>query len=178
MSMMDKAWIEETAKEYDYALSKNDAYEYDSISAAIKKFGLPPPCLTKDILMEIVEWKSPRSIGYASENAEQFIREVTQVSFAAENEELKIGVLTLMKGVRYRMASTILHFYSPDRYTIMDWRAWKSLKVEGKISGEMKDTFESWQKYTEVCREIAKQNHVSLRTLDKALWAYKGEDKR
>lgn len=170
--MIDKAWIEEWAGKYDY--NKVDVDKEKRILEAIEKVGPSPSCFTKAILMMIVDWKSPRSKGYASKNDEQFVRDVTQVSFSTRNEELKIGALTLMKGVNYRIASTILYFHSPNRYPIMDWRAWKSLMVLGEMPGEIGDTYESWQKYAGVCREIAKRNRVSLRTLDKALWMYKG----
>lgn len=56
----------------------------------------------------------------------------------------------------------------------MDYHAWDSLKAIDKINGEIGDTFGCWQKYNEICREIAKQNGVSLRKLDKALWQYQG----
>jgi hypothetical protein len=172
--MIDKAWIEEMAEKYDYGNDKGMVDLEKRIFAAIKNVGPSPSYLTRAILLDIVKWKASRARGYASKNEEQFIRDVTRVSFSAQNEELKIGVLTLMKGVRYRMASTILYFCFPDRYPIMDWRAWGSLKAMGKIQGEMEDTFECWQKYTGVCRVIAKRNKVSLRTLDKALWTFKG----
>lgn len=174
MPIIDKAWIEEMAKKYDYGSNKGMVDLENRIFAAIKNVGPSPSYLTKAILMDIVKWKASRAKGYASKNEEQFIIDVTRVSLSARNEELKIGVLTLMKGVRYRMASTILYFCFPDRYPIMDWRAWDSLKAEGEIQGEMEDTFESWQEYIGVCRKIAKQNKVSLRTLDKALWKYEG----
>jgi len=172
--MIDKTWIEEWAEKYDYGNNKGMVDLEKGILEAVKNVGPSPSHLTKAILMDIVKWKSPRSKGYASKNDEQFVRDVTQVSFSAKNEELKIGALTLMQGVNYRIASTILYFRDPDRYPIMDWRAWKSLEVLGEVQGEIGDTFHSWQNYVRVCREIAKRNKVTLRTLDKALWAYKG----
>jgi len=175
---INKAWIEEMAEKYDYGNNKGMVDLEKRIFEAIKNVGQSPSYLTKAILMDIVKWKASRARGYASKNEDQFIIDVTRVSLSARYEELKIGVLTLMKGVRYRMASTILYFCFPDTCPIMDWRAWDSLKALGKIQGEMGDTFESWQKYAGVCREIAKRNNVPLRTLDKALWMYKGGTKQ
>ena len=170
--IVNKVWIEEMGEKYDY--KKREIDLENRIFAAIKKLGPSPSFLTKDILMMIVDWKASRASGHANKNEEQFIMDVTRASFSATNEELRIGVLTLMKGVGFRMASTILHFRFPDSYTIMDWRAWNSLKALDRIQGEIEDTFECWKKYNEVCREIAKQNNVTLRELDKALWTYKG----
>jgi len=72
------------------------------------------------------------------------------------------------------MASTILFFCYPDQYTVMDWRAWESLKALGKVKGGLEDTYECWQKYNQVCNELSVQHGVTLRELDKALWMYKG----
>ena len=71
-------------------------------------------------------------------------------------------------------SSAILFFCFPEQYTVMDYRAWDTLKALNKINGEIGDTFECWQKSNEICREIAKQNGVSLRKLDKALWQFQG----
>jgi len=172
--MIDKAWIEEMAKKYAYGNSGGMDELEKSIFEAIKNLGPSPSYLTKAILLDIVKWKASRAIGHAGKNKDQFVIDVTRVSLSARDEELKIGVLTLMKGVRYRMASTILYFCFPKRYPIMDWRAWDSLKALGMIQGGMEDTFECWQEYTGVCRKLADRYKVPLRTLDKALWAYKG----
>ena len=106
----------------------------------------------------------------------------------SKNERFKIEVLTMLDGVGYRVASTILHFRFPDDYTIMDWRAWESLqdkkitrdesagyKLEPKYN--IKDDFEHWMTYLAVCRNICKREKCSLRELDKALWQYSKEKK-
>lgn len=170
---LNKTWIESSVKKYDENNTKEYALE-KQIFESIKECGSPPSYLTKDILMMIEEWKWGRKRGLVKENDEQFVRGVTQVSFATNNERLKLEVLTLLRGVYIRMASAILFFCYPKRYTIMDGRAWESLKALGKIDGEIEDTFECWQKYNKRCQDIAKQFDISLRELDKALW-YKGD---
>ena len=172
--ILNKAWIENLAKQYD---NKADEKEYRleiKIFEYIKGMESPPLSLTKEILLYIAEWKAARVKGYVNKNDEQYVKEVTQVSLSTKNEKLKIEILTLLKGVQIRMASTILFFCFPEQYTVMDYRAWDSLKALDKINGDIGDTFECWQKYNEICREIAKQNGVSLRKLDKALWQYQG----
>lgn len=175
--MMNKAWIEEMAKKYDDGNTESMVELEKRIFEAIKNLGPSPSYLTKAILLDIVRWKAARATGHASKNEDRLVIEVTRVSLSARHERLKIGVLTLMKGVRYRMASTILYFCFPERYPIMDWRAWDSLKALGMIQGGMEDTFECWQEYSGVCRKLADRYKVPLRTLDKALWAYKGRAK-
>lgn len=175
--ILNKAWIENLAKQYD---DKADEKEYRleiKIFESIKGMGSPPLFLTKEILLNIAVWKAARVKGYVNKNDKQYVKDVTQVSLSTKNEKLKIEILTLLNGVQIRMASAILFFCFPEQYTVMDYRAWDSLKALDKINGEIGDTFECWQKYNEICREIAKQNGVSLRKLDKALWQYQGGTK-
>jgi len=171
--ILNRAWIEDLAKQYDKA-EENESILENEIFESIKGMGSPPLFLTKDILLCIAEWKAARVKGYVMKNDEQYVKEVTQVSLSTKNEKLKIEILTLLNGVQIRMASTILFFCFPEQYTVMDYRAWDSLKALNKINGEIGDTFECWLKYNEICREIAKQNSVSLRKLDKALWQFQG----
>jgi hypothetical protein len=69
------------------------------------------------------------------------------------------------------VASTLLHFAFPRRYPILDWRALESLSQPGRSTYSVG----FWLTYLEACRRIARQNHVQLRTLDKALWQYSRE---
>lgn len=173
--ILDNAWIEDLAKHYDDGEVDGKEYRLErQIFESIKEMGSPPLSLTRDILVDIAKWKAIRVMGYVMKNDEQYVKEVTQVSLSTKNEKLKIEILTLLNGVQIRMASAILFFCFPEQYTVMDYRAWDSLKALDKINGEIGDTFECWQKYNEICREIAKQNGVSLRELDKALWQFQG----
>jgi len=169
--ILNKDWIEDFAKKYDEDNQEENKLECEIINE-IK--GLTSSYITEDILKKIAKWKSPRVMPHIIKNDEQYVKEVTQVSLSTNNEKLKIEILTLLNGVQIRMASAILFFCSPEQYTVMDYRAWDSLKALDKINGEISDTFECWQKYNEICREIAKQNGVSLRRLDKALWQFQG----
>ena len=175
---LDKAWIEESARKYDGdKANKNYNLLEKKIFESIKGMGSTPLFLKRDILLCIAEWKAARVKGHMNKNDEQYVKDITQVSLSTKNERLKIEILTLLNGVQIRMASAILMFCFPNQYTVMDYRAWDSLKAFGMIGGEINDTFECWQKYNEICREIATQNGVSLRELDKALWQYNGETK-
>ena len=171
--ILNKDWIEDLAKKYDEDNKKENELEYEIIKS-IEIKGLPLLYITKDTLKKIAKWKSARVMGHIEKNDEQYVKEVTQVSLSTKNEKLKIEILTLLNGVQIRMASAILFFCFKEQYTVMDYRAWDSLKALDKINGEISDTFECWQKYNEICQEIAKQNGVSLRELDKALWQYQG----
>lgn len=169
---INKAWIKNWAGKYQKTHLKERALE-DEIFNDIKMCGLPLRSLTKEILRKIAKWKSGRVERHVNKNDEKFVKEVTKISLSTnDDKQLKIEVLTLLRGVGIRMASAILYFCFPKKYPIMDVRAWASLKKFKEIDGEIKDTFECWKRYTNICRKVAKQNGVSLRALDKALWQY------
>jgi hypothetical protein len=168
-----RAWILKKAAEYDKA-NPDEKTKEQNILNSIKKLGLSLQYIGKDILLGIADWKAPRVKGYIVRNDPAFVEEVTRASFSASNEKLKLEVLTLLEGVNIRMASAILQFCFPQRYVVMDWRAWESLRAAGKIKGEIEDAFECYKQYNDMCQRISKQFGVSLRELDKALWQWKG----
>jgi len=166
-------WIDDWAKKYDQN-NQDEKKKEDDIFTSIKTIGSPPHCLTKEVLIKVADWKAPRAKGYVDKNDPYYVEEVTRVSFTTKNEKLKLEVLTLLDGVDIRMASTILHFCFPDLYSVMDWRAWESLRKLHKISGRIENAYGCYKRYNDVCQEIAEQFHVSLKILDKALWQWKG----
>jgi hypothetical protein len=100
------------------------------------------------------------------------VRAVTAAALATPSERLRIEVLTLLCGVKWPTASVILHFCSTDRYPILDFRALWSLNVNvPKAYG-----FDLWWEYTQFCRRMADEAHVSMRTLDRALWQFSKEN--
>ena len=86
-------------------------------------------------------------------------------------EPRRAGVLVALRGVGYPVASCVLHFAHQDRYPILDKRALESLgnKTQRTVYSE---TF--WQDYVAACRDLSRQHGLSMRDLDRALWAWPG----
>lgn len=124
--------------------------------------------MTRDDLIEVARWKwrggATRKL--CAQNTEAEVKEITSVSFAAESERLRIGALLSLHGVQWPMASVILHFVFPDRYPILDIRAMNT------VGGSTNYTLARWNEYAELCRKTAAEHKVSMRDLDRALWAY------
>jgi hypothetical protein len=97
------------------------------------------------------------------------VRELTAIAFSTSNERLRIEVLTLLNGVSWPLASTILHFGVSADYPILDVRALWSLGV--RVRQHQYD-YELWRNYVQYCRALTAETGVSVRTLDKALWQY------
>ena len=136
-----------------------------AVGAAVKQRGH----LEKAEFLQVARWKTPRSQTLCASNPPEFVREVTSAALATRNERLAIEVLTLLRGVSWPTASVFLHFCSPRPYPILDFRALWSLSCDATPADY---GFELWQAYVEVTREIAKTSGVSMRELDRALWAY------
>jgi len=125
---------------------------------------------SKQQLLAIVRWKSPRSQTYASRNPDDFIVAVTQAAFTTDHERLRIEVLRLLSGVEWSVASTILHLGFDNLYPILDVRALWSAGID-EVDKVVYD-FEFWWTYTLFCRSLAQEAGVSMRKLDRSLWGY------
>lgn len=119
--------------------------------------------------MQILQWKSPRSAPTAAVNDDAYVRDITGIAFSTHNERVRIEVLTLLCGVSWPIASTLLHYRVSEEYPILDVRALWSLEMFGAYC------FGLWEQYVHECQRIAGDARVSVRTLDKALWQYAKE---
>jgi hypothetical protein len=130
------------------------------------------PYLDKRHFVEIATWKSPRPLRRYESNDDDLVEQVTALAFAARRDDLRLRLLMLLNGVDVRVASTILHFAFPDRYAIMDVRAVTTLTHLGLWTRPVQFSVAGWQVYTHLMRDHAKRLDVTLRELDKALWAF------
>ena len=129
---------------------------------------------TKSELVDVCRWKTPRSRTRIAGNPDGFIQAVTQTALSTTDEHLRIEVLTLLDGVGWPTASVLLHFGHHNPYPILDFRALWSLGVETPPVYQ----FDFWWEYTLICRQLATEACVSMRTIDRALWQYSKENQR
>ena len=163
----DRNQINEWSSKYIYP--SEDAVR-NEIAPRAKKLGH----LSKSDFVTLCRWKSPRTTKLCQINDEDFIRAVTSTALSSNNEQLRIKIMTLLAGVEWPTASTILHFCSTDRYPILDFRALWSLGVDVPDGYD----FEFWWEYTMYCRRLADQVGVEMRILDRALWQYSKEKQK
>jgi hypothetical protein len=96
------------------------------------------------------------------------VEAVTRTAASATNERLRIEVLRLLKGVNWATASVILHFGVRDPYPILDYRALWSLGYDEPPSYD----FDFWWSYVGFTRDLAAEQSVSMRALDRSLWQF------
>lgn len=161
-------------KEDVLRLSKQ--YQYDSDDKLTKRLrkAVRRGCMTRVDLVEVAKWKwrGGRTRRLAAENAEKDVREISRASFSAVSDRLRIGALLALRGVSWPMASVILHFAFPQKYPILDVRAMRT------VDGSTNYTFEAWIEYTRLCRKTAESMGVTMRVLDRALWAFDKKSSR
>lgn len=129
-----------------------------------------------DSFVRIVGWKAPRVKGLIQRRHERKLRIASQHAFElADRGEILEAIEALndarVTGVNTRMASAILMFHSPRKFTVMDVKAWKALVYLGRLS-----PFTGYERpgdypaYLEACRGLALELHWGLRDTDRALW--------
>ncbi len=121
----------------------------------------------RDEFLEVVRWKNNRGLGHAEANTAAEIQEASRLALWA-SDPWSWRILTLLSGVGTAVASALLTVASPDRYTVIDRRAVGTLRTAERLG----DDWPSYNRYLELCRGIADDVGVSLRTLDRALWKY------
>ncbi|WP_421055603.1 hypothetical protein [Leisingera sp. D0M16] len=143
-------------------------YDADDVLGSRMEAAAQRGYMRRNDLIEVASWKwrGGRTRQLCGQNTESEVEEITRASFAAKSERLRIGALLSLRGVQWPMASVILHFAFPDRYPILDVRAMNT------VGGSTHYTFEKWQVYLEMCQAEAKSHGITMRTLDKALWAF------
>jgi len=126
---------------------------------------------TKEEFIAVCEWKTPRSRPKVAANTEAAVVQATRRALTADDERTRVEALLKLGGVGIPTASTLLYFAYPSDYPILDFRALESLGVKSRSTYPVS----FWLQYLEACRELARQNGVSLRTLDLALWQHSKE---
>lgn len=154
------------ADRYEYSLESEIV---DEVAPRARSLGY----FTRPDFLAICRWKSPRTKPHVEANPEAYIQEVTRVAFSTPSEQLRIEVLTLLKGVSWPTASVMLHLVHEDPYPLLDYRALWSLGID---TPPAQYDFGFWWDYTQYCRELANATGLSMRELDRALWQYSKEN--
>jgi hypothetical protein len=141
-----------------------------AVNAAVRARGH----YTRAEFVEVCAWKTPRSRPRVAANSEAAVIDATGRALAASDEAIRFAALLELDGVGAPTASTLLYVAFPDDYPILDVRALESLGVRSRSTYPVS----FWLAYLEACRTLARENGVSLRTLDKALWQHSKERSR
>lgn len=129
--------------------------------------------LTKEELVIICRWKSPRVIHHINSNHPNTIKSLSQKAFSSSSEEVKITELVKLRGVSLPMASSILMLTNPKRYGVIDIRVWEILFETGTVQSNPKGIdfkYEEWNTYLLTLRFFAGKFKVKARDIERTLF--------
>lgn len=124
--------------------------------------------LSFDDFYQICMWKSVRQKNRYLKNKDK-VEDISRKAFSIDDEKEKIELLCSLDGVGIPTASAILTILYPESYAVIDIRCIEELNNLGyKIKKWM--SVKNWIKYLEIMRSLAKENNVTPRELDMALF--------
>lgn len=154
-----------------------EAYLFDEVSARFQQTGT----LNAYDFYAIVIWKSNRAktkikngLAQAGLTTEALMTRLAEASTPAA----KVATLLDVWGIGLPMASAILSVCYPQEFTVLDYRAWDTLQDIGVtgLPSRQPASVDAYLQYCQVCRTFASEHKLSLRDLDRALWAKSWED--
>ena len=132
----------------------------------------------RDIINEIVLWKMNRRPQVEEKLIDAIYRlKKIETPIEAANSEITkqvLEMLLLTKGMQLPMASTVLHFYFPNIYPIIDQRAYRELYGNDypKNITKMKLLVELYLKYIVDCYQYQQEkcSEIPFAKIDKVLY--------
>lgn len=172
MLQLSRRFVREWVAAYDQRYPAAARAEERAIKAWLR--GQPSvKHLDKGHFVRLARWAAPRGRDAYERNAAPIVWETTRLASLASHDAVKLHVLRGLEGVSVPVAAAILHFFSPRRYPVFDRRHRSTLKKAGLWPRAVGDASgEAWEEYVRVMRRLARRLRVSLRDLDKALYAY------
>jgi hypothetical protein len=127
---------------------------------------------TREELITICRWKTPRSGPLVRQNDAESVESSTRVALRdGGGERERVVALLSLRGVGWPTASVLLHVADPDRYPILDVRALHALGVKPPSAY----SFSFWEAYVTAWQPLAERSGVDGRTFDRALWQWSKE---
>lgn len=137
-----------------------------------------PMFLDKSDFESILKWKLRNQFGRQLKlrelNTNEIIQKITKVVFEIEHTsseyetELKLKILTSIKGVEIPIASAILTLTNPDKYAVIDFRVWRQLFGVRKSYYSMTD----YLKYLGIIKDLSIKYGLRIQQIDMAIWQY------
>lgn len=129
--------------------------------------------LTRDELVEVCYWKSPRVLRHIKSNMPNQIKQQTKRVFETRSERIKLECLTSLKGVGVPMASAILMLTNPKRYPVIDIRVWTLLYTIGIVNSNARGSnfsFDEWYQFLMIVRHFGAKYKVGARAIENILF--------
>lgn len=130
----------------------------------------------KEDLIKIIKWKfqdrllgrQKRILRLLEDVEESFIEEITKLAFKTKDDDIRLRLLSSIKGVGNALGSVILTFHDPLNYGVLDIHAWRGLfgKEPNNVFSNNKQAIKFFNKL----REISSETGLSCRDVEKAIF--------
>lgn len=117
---------------------------------------------------KICMWKSSRPKQRYINNKNK-IERISKSAFGEGDEKRKMEILCHLNGVSVPTASALLTIVYPEKYAVIDIRCLEMMRKTEKISKY--PSIKTWLKYLDIMRAWSKENSVTPREMDMALFA-------
>lgn len=126
--------------------------------------------LDKETFVKIAMWKCRRNERHYLANSEAAVRAQTAAAFTASRRCDAIKALCALKGVKLRTAVALLHWMRPGEFPMLDYRVVEVLCERIPLRSGYENT-SFYERIAQRLIRVAMDLGVSLRELDRALWA-------
>lgn len=147
---------------------------YKELIGKVKKEISEDRTLKIETFKSIYKWKTrDRSKGHLDlKNYEIYEKAITSLLSKIEDNK-KIKNIVDLNGIRFPVASTILHFIFPEDFPILDIRTANTLWDKYVLSKKMGDNLKDYLLYRDSILKIREKcRFFSLRQIDRALFTY------
>lgn len=133
--------------------------------------------IDRDTLYKIAREKSPRRAELVNQNEPEYVPAITALAFKQKDDVKAVQLLCVLDGVDLPTASAVLSWMFPERWPVIDRRAWQTLYRSEIVKTHRNGTGlgrQQWVSYLDVVRALASElSEFSLtpQRVDRILYA-------
>ena len=157
----------------DYAETEQLKAEIEQLRQTRDPFHLTAAELDKIFRWKLVQ-QYERGRARRDSNTNEACRVVTEAAFRVHVDdidleaEIRLGILTSLRGVGVPVASAILALTDPADYCVIDFRGWRAVFNEDKHSFSVPE----YRRYRNQVAELADELSWPVQEVDLAIWCY------
>lgn len=113
--------------------------------------------LDRKTLHDIAKEKSRRRADLVLKNDPDAVEQITELAFSLRDDVKPLQLLCVLDGVNIPTASSVLSWLFPERWPVIDQRAWRALHKAGVVTSRPSGTalgIPQWRAYLQAVRAL------------------------